>query len=78
MSQVIRVLDEQEDRVETGPTRFGSDWPGVFIRGDNALWMAFLLREYLRKPGLNLGFQEDIVLRSLMDLLESCQIGPQS
>lgn len=24
------------DRIETGPVQFGDDWPGVFIRGDNA------------------------------------------
>jgi hypothetical protein len=23
-------------RVETGPLRFGDDWPGTFIRGDDA------------------------------------------
>jgi hypothetical protein len=32
----IRVLPAQEQRVETGAVRFGDDWPGVFIRGDNA------------------------------------------
>jgi len=25
-------------RAETGPMRFGDDWPGVFIRGDNAFF----------------------------------------
>ena len=24
------------NRVETGPVQFNDDWPGVFIRGDNA------------------------------------------
>lgn len=24
-------------RVETGPLQVGNDWPGVFIRGDNAM-----------------------------------------
>lgn len=32
----IRKLREAEPRVETGVTQFGSDWPGVFIRGDQA------------------------------------------
>lgn len=27
-------------RPETGPMQFGDDWPGVFIRGDNALFLA--------------------------------------
>ena len=26
-------------RVETGPVQFGDDWPGLFIRGDNAFGM---------------------------------------
>lgn len=28
------------DRVETGPVQFGSDWPGLFIRGEHALVLA--------------------------------------
>lgn len=35
-SQPIRELPAQASRVETGPTRFGDDWCGLFIRGDNA------------------------------------------
>jgi hypothetical protein len=31
-------------RVETGAVQFGDDWPGLFIRGDNAGWMAMQLR----------------------------------
>jgi hypothetical protein len=26
-----------EGRVETGAVKFGDDWPGFFIRGDNAI-----------------------------------------
>lgn len=25
-------------RAETGPMKFGDDWPGIFIRGDNAFF----------------------------------------
>lgn len=31
-------------RPETGPMQFGDDWPGVFIRGDNAFHFAMELR----------------------------------
>lgn len=34
-------------RPETGPMKFGDDWTGVFIRGDNAGYYAMLLREAL-------------------------------
>lgn len=39
----IRNLPEVEQRVETGPVQFGDDWPGVFIRGDDAAWYVGVL-----------------------------------
>lgn len=38
-------------RPETGPMQFGNDWPGVFIRGDNALVFAIVCRHALAKLG---------------------------
>lgn len=49
MAKNIRVLPAQEPRVETGPTQFGDDWPGVFIRGDNAAYFAMHLEHVLTK-----------------------------
>jgi hypothetical protein len=40
----VRQLPEQEQRVETGVVQFGDDWPGVFIRGDNAFNFAIHLK----------------------------------
>lgn len=34
--RAVRQLFSVVERVETGPVRFGKDWPGVFVRGDNA------------------------------------------
>lgn len=46
---IVRLVDDVERmagaasqldgiaRVETGPIQFGDDWPGIFIRGDDAL-----------------------------------------
>jgi hypothetical protein len=31
-------------RVETGAVQFGDDWPGLFIRGDNALALMIWIR----------------------------------
>ena len=31
-------------RVETGAVQFGDDWPGLFIRGDNALAQMIWIR----------------------------------
>lgn len=34
------------ERMDTGPVQFGQDWPGFFIRGDEAMGLAYL-RDYL-------------------------------
>jgi hypothetical protein len=31
-------------RVETGAVQFGDDWPGLFVRGDNAKSLSFWIR----------------------------------
>jgi len=31
-------------RIETGPVKFGEDWTGLFIRGDNCLFYSQQLR----------------------------------
>ncbi len=42
---MITYIDRADDqtRVETGVVQFGNDWPGVFVRGDNALGYALAL-----------------------------------
>lgn len=39
-----RAFPAAEPRVETGPIQFGDDWPGTFIRGDNAFAHAMNLQ----------------------------------
>ena len=39
--------DEDQRRAETGTMRFGDDWPGVFIRGDNAVFYGMQLTSLL-------------------------------
>jgi hypothetical protein len=36
-------------RAETGPMRFGYDWPGLFIRGDESLHFGLLLKALLEE-----------------------------
>jgi hypothetical protein len=45
----VRELPHMTERVETGAVQFGSqDWPGVFIRGDNAFNYAMHRRQWTR------------------------------
>jgi hypothetical protein len=50
VSDTIRELPAVAERVETGAVRFGDDWPGTFIRGDNAAYYAYCLRAYMAGP----------------------------
>ncbi len=77
-------LDEAEPRVETGVTRFGEDWPGVFIRGDNAFYYSELLERILplikEQPDSH-GLQWSIVeqgLWGLKQMLENSRVRPPS
>lgn len=70
----VRELPPQMPRVETGPTRFGDDWCGVFIRGDSAAYYAMLLRQVLHPSGEDVdamtGALARINLHGLMRILE--------
>jgi len=63
------------ERVETGPVQFGDDdWPGVFIRGDNALAAAIYLEEAVELYARARGPIMAAVLRGLLDTLRSCDV----
>jgi len=62
------------DRVETGPIQFEDDWPGVFIRGDNAahfsIHLKHILEEYKKTNQYNM---MDITrVEDLINVLGSC------
>lgn len=51
---VIRMLPAPQDgrgRVETGAVQFGDDWPGLFIRGDEAANLAFMIDHLVSDSG---------------------------
>ena len=64
----IRIFPEQSKQVDSGPIRFGGDWPGVFMRGDHALAMAEQLRAALRGDNLGLAHVAEIAKE-----LEACR-----
>lgn len=45
MSRKVRQLPEQKNRVETGAIKFGDDWPGLFVRGDDSVSLLLLLEQ---------------------------------
>jgi hypothetical protein len=65
------------ERVETGALQINGDWPGIYIRGDNALYYSMQLSRVLDQldPASEL---VDIIavssLKSLVDTLRSCVI----
>lgn len=61
-------------RPETGPMQFGDDWPGVFIRGDNALFYAKAVESALRLLPES-SWSEKAMLNNLMNDLKSCSVG---
>lgn len=68
------------NRVETGALEINDDWPGVFIRGDNAMHYAVSLKQLLSKLESHVD-QSDVVdiislsaVKSLVKLLDSSRI----
>lgn len=70
----LREFPKEEKRVETGPVRFGDDWPGLFIRGDNAIIAGAHLEACCRhmESGHALPPMEMHKLRNLAGLLQEC------
>lgn len=70
---------ESGSRPETGPMQFGEDWPGVFIRGDHALFYSFSLAQFLKKFKDDEEFFKEnwhnlSVLEGLYKTLASCRV----
>jgi hypothetical protein len=64
----------QVPRAETGVMQFEDDWPGVFIRGDNAFYFAMCLRNVYNKL---IPLTDPITLcgiQGLLSLLENSDI----
>jgi hypothetical protein len=63
-------------RIESGPLKFGDDWPGIFLRGDSALFFAKALRRTIgRMSSTDVDWADKAMLIGLADTLESCSVG---
>lgn len=78
----IRILSAPAEggRVDTGPVQFGeADWPGLFIRGDDAGFYAMTLWvfiNHLEAAGYGQHGIEKATAKRLAELLRSCLQGP--
>jgi hypothetical protein len=73
LNEVRKLPAVEGGRVETGPVQFGDDWPGVFVRGDNAFGYAMALREAMEK--IPEGFNK-MQIKSLCSLLGGAVVIP--
>lgn len=59
-------------RAETGPMQFDNDWPGVFIRGDDAMHFAMNLKALLHAGVSAEMWPAEAVLTGLVNTLAAC------
>jgi len=59
-------------RMETGPVQFGDDWPGIFIRGDEACYIGFLLSQVLKQLKDEVCVIDRMNIENAAGLLSSC------
>lgn len=82
LSQLEPSFDNMPaQRVETGALEINGDWPGVFVRGDNAFMYQIYLRQAIEELKKHQTETSDIfqihALEELADLLASCIVHPQ-
>ena len=68
----VRKIKHTGKRVETGIVKFGDDWNGYFIRGDNAFYYANTIRTVLSNiedSGVLSHEVEKMILKGLSDAL---------
>lgn len=65
----------EPQRAETGVLEFEGDWPGVFIRGDNAAMYAMSLRSVLAEmPEVPKDAYSHMIVKGLLSLLEGSNV----
>lgn len=55
-------------RVETGAVQFGDDWPGLFIRGDDAIMLAAAMRRVI--AGMDKDHSAKVLLAEIFVAIE--------
>jgi hypothetical protein len=57
-----------EDRVETGALQFNDDWPGLFVRGDDCIYLSMLLHKIINNEEFDIF--DRTVIKSLIREIE--------
>jgi hypothetical protein len=71
----FQIIPLDDTRLETGPMQFSDDWPGVFVRGDDALGYALALRRAVeRLVEIDSPSVDVAKLADLVELLGSCRV----
>lgn len=69
--QQVEHPSRDERRINTGALQFDGDWPGIFIRGDEAMTMANNLRAALMPEYAHLAPK---IIGEIVALLETCAV----
>lgn len=71
MGTVVRYIcfDCNNDRVETGAVKFGDDWTGLFIRGDDCIRMMQSLEYMLSRVNADPNSIEFKIYNSYLEML---------
>lgn len=73
LKRIVKLpLPENMERMENGSVQFGDDWPGVFLRGDSALWYAHAIDMFLAAAKVELPMMI-MQLENLRDELQGCK-----
>jgi hypothetical protein len=70
----IREMPAADKRVESGPVQFGNDWPGTFIRGDDAAHYAMSLDRIINGGPERAVFFDKCTLVGLLHLLNQSNL----
>lgn len=74
----MKVIEyDEKNRVETGVIQFGDDWPGLFIRGDNALGLSLAIEAVMYgKAGPFEQYEVEEFLRKLRSVDARAKVKP--
>jgi len=81
MSENVRVISHEGKRVETGAVRFGDDWPGLFVRGDDCGYISLVLMMVDQIGHIRNLIESDVIIgarRHVINEAEGAHTSPKS